>query len=311
MSEENMKFVREDRNAMKKLISFLLCITLAIAMPVIGFAEEQNSDIPVVQGVPHSFSGLCNDKRRPLYINGQWFYYQGFLLNDINYIFIDDLEKLFGITDLEPIKSKMVRGSQDLVSGPVIGVPLEVLAQYYPNIQYYFEPITQSILMTIDGSNPQNIPEDLQERIDTLPQQEQAIKEVKKNSIAPILIMSPLDVCNSEPRPIYKGSYNRQLTSAMNWAWDETYSFWIKNMGNFYTYYAISSEETQFIISENREEDFFKYYKLYQIPYCDLTKSTQYYYNSGKPYKLTIVDSNGNPINVSDYLGDYQLPDFK
>lgn len=275
----------------------------AEAMPIVSFTEEQNSDIPVLKGIPGGPSAIILDKRRPLYINGQWFYYQGFLLNDTNYVCTTEIEKLFSITDLGPARSKMVKGGygNDEMkklrgSDFIIGIPLEALAQCYPNIQYYFEPVTQSIVMTTDGSNPQtSISKDLQQRIDTFAQQEQEIEQAKKRAIerggGPLGFISALDVKNSEPRPIYKGSYDGQTTDAMNWVWSELDSCWIARAGNNHSFYiGIKGEESKIIIPVGGEEEFFKYYKLYNDP----------------AILIKIVDMNDNIINASDYLGDYQ-----
>lgn len=278
---------------MKKLILVLISAILLTTMPV--FAEEQ-ADLPTktrpITNHLGEFFRKAN-KRRPLYINGEWRHYWGLVENDLHYVDATQLKSLFGITN---INSNLLENAtcHSLIS-EYLYVPLGDIPKYYPNIKLYFEPLTKSLVITTDGSDPQtNLPKDVQDRIYAYPEQQKEL-EKELDAFRKKIIGNVNDVNNSEPRPIYKGSHDEEYTDKLNWVWDETYKCWIRNSAGVNVKIGYSDgSDGGFLLGDDEEKRkrFFKYYELYGIPS-----------NLGSTPAL---DANENPINISDYIKDFQ-----
>lgn len=112
-------------------------------------------------------------------------------------------------------------------------LPLRAFAENLPNVKIYFEPKTQSIIITTDGSNPEtNLPADVQTQINTQP-------TTPTDPIPPELVDTPQpitpqynpnapSVVNGEARPTQPGTYDGELSSGGNWCWDAPMKKWVK-----------------------------------------------------------------------------------
>lgn len=141
-------------------------------------------------------------------------------------------------------------------------LPLRAFAENIPNVKIYFEPKTQSIIITTDGTDPAtNLPAPVQTELNNQTQ-------TPTDPIPPELVDTPQPitpqynpnapkVVNGEARPTQDGTYDGQRSEGGNWVWDAPLKKWVRGNPNSRGNVSLNIDESD--LSDSTKEAYQRY----------------------------------------------------